>query len=236
MTFALRLLDRSGPPNRGSERNADSVRNSSARAGALPLLAIGLVLLAAACGQPYEAPQAVRDVAPVADLDPSAPEARFVMSAYTGGAPARIDFTNQSSDAERFLWDFGDGTTSTEFEPSHVFVDAGVHPVRLTAFGGSDKDAEPDTLAQVVILYQPILTTISLEPTALTIEPGQEAQLTAKALDQFGAEIDGLQLDWSASSGADVDSFGVLHAGTRAGSFPQLVGVEASLGEVTMRA
>ena len=236
MTFALRLLHRSGPSNRGSERNARSVRNSSARAGALPLLAIGIVLLATACGQPYEAPQVSRDVAPVSDRDPSAPEARFVMSAYTGGAPARIHFTNQSSNAERFIWDFGDGTTSTEFEPSHVFFDAGVHPVKLTAFAGSERDAEADTLAQVLILYQPILTNISLEPTALTIEPGQEVQLTARALDQFGAEIDGLQLDWSASSGAEVDPVGVLHAGTRAGSFPQLVGVAASLGEVTLRA
>ena len=158
------------------------------------------------------------------------------MSAYAGGAPARIHFTNQSSNSERFLWDFGDGTTSTEFEPSHVFVDAGVHPVKLTAFAGRNEDAEPDTLAQVVILYQPILTHISLDPAALTIEPGQKAQLTAKALDQFGVEIDGLQLDWSAFGGAEVDPAGVLHAGTRAGSFPNLIGVEASLGEVTMRA
>ena len=236
MTFELRLLHRSGPSNSGSGRNARSARHSSARAGALPLLSIVLVLLAAACGQPQEAPRANRDVAPVSDRDPLAPEARFVMSAYTGGAPARIRFTNQSSNAERFLWDFGDGTTSTEFEPSHVFVDAGVHPVKLTAFAGSDEDAEPDTLAQVVILYQPILTNIRLQPTTLTIEPGQTAQLTAKALDQFGGEIDGLQLAWSASGGADIDQTGVLHMGTEAGSFPQLVGVEASLGEVAMRA
>ena len=119
---------------------------------------------------------------------------------------------------------------------SHVFVDAGVHPVKLTAFAGRNEDAEPDTLAQVVILYQPILTHISLDPAALTIEPGQKAQPTVKALDQFGVEIDGLQLDWSAFGGAEVDPAGVLHAGTRAGSFPNLIGVEASLGEVTMRA
>ena len=199
-------------------------------------MSIGLLLLAAACGQPHEAPRAIRDVAPVSDRDPSAPEARFLMSAYAGGAPARIHFTNQSSNAERFLWDFGDGATSAEFEPSHVFVDAGVHPVKLTAFAGKDTDAERDTLAQVVILYQPILTNISLEPAALTIEPGQKAQLVAKAFDQFGVEIDGLSLDWSASGGAEVDPAGVLHAGKRAGSFPQLVGVEVSLGEVTMRA
>ncbi len=242
VTLALRALHRSRPSNTRSERNARSVQNSSARAGALLLLSIGLMLLAAACGQPHEAPQANRDVAPVSDHDPSAPEASFVMSSYAGGAPARIHFTNQSSNAERFLWDFGDGTTSTEFEPSHVFVDPGVHPVKLTAFTSRDKGAETDTLAQVVILYQPILTNISLEPVALTIEPGQQAQLTAKALDQFGVEIDGLRLDWSASGEAEIDPTTVLHAGTRvlhagtkAGSFPNLIGVEASLGEVTIR-
>ena len=236
MTLALRILHRSEPSNGRAERSARSARHSSV--GALALLAIGLLVLAAACGQPYETPQASpsRPGAPVSDRDPSAPEARFVMSSYTGGAPARVHFTNQSSNAERFLWDFGDGITSTEFEPSHVFVDAGVHPIKLTAFAGREKDAEPDTLAQVVILYQPILTNISLAPVVLTIEPGQKAQLTAKALDQFGVGIDGLQLDWSASGGAEITPVGVLHAGTRAGSFPQLIGVEASLGEVTMRA
>ena len=234
--MASRALHRSRPSNNGSERNARSVRKSSARAGSLLLLSIGLALLAAACGQPNETPQANRDVARVSDRDLSAPEASFVMSAYTGGAPARIHFTNQSSNAERFLWDFGDGTTSTEFEPSHVFVDPGIHPVKLTAFTSGDKDAETDTLARVVILYQPILTNISLEPVALTIEPGQEAQLTARALDQFGVEIDGLRLDWSASGGAEIDAARVLHAGTTAGSFPNLIGVEASLGEVTIRA
>ena len=234
--MGLRLLHRSKPSNNAFKHNARSLQDGSARAGALLLLSIGFVLLAAGCGQPHEVPQANRDVAPVSDRDPSVLEAGFVMSAYAGGAPARIHFENQSSNAERFLWDFGDGTTSTEFEPSHVFVDAGVHSVKLTAFAGMDKDAKRDALAHVVFLYQPILTNISLEPAALTIEPGQEAQLTAKALDQFGVEIDGLQLEWATSGGADVDPTGVLHTGTKAGSFPNLVGVEASLGEVTIRA
>lgn len=40
----------------------------------------------------------------------------------------RVKFTNLSSDkAVSYLWDFGDGTTSTEKEPLHVYSDAGYY-------------------------------------------------------------------------------------------------------------
>ena len=43
-----------------------------------------------------------------------------------------IQFTNQSTDAVSFLWDFGDGTFSTEENPLHVYNEAGEYTVTLT--------------------------------------------------------------------------------------------------------
>lgn len=43
-------------------------------------------------------------------------------------------FTNNTQDADSYLWDFGDGQTSTDFEPTHLYVQPGNYDVRLTAF------------------------------------------------------------------------------------------------------
>ncbi len=42
-------------------------------------------------------------------------------------------FVNESLDADTWLWDFGDGTTSTEFEPEYVYAELGDFEVSLIA-------------------------------------------------------------------------------------------------------
>ncbi|MEO8795063.1 MAG: PKD domain-containing protein, partial [Daejeonella sp.] len=49
-------------------------------------------------------------------------------------APVLIKFTNRSQEADSYLWDFGDGSTSTEENPSHLYTDYGEFNVTLTAF------------------------------------------------------------------------------------------------------
>lgn len=43
-----------------------------------------------------------------------------------------VDFTDQSIGAESYLWQFGDGGTSTEANPSHTYTEAGEYLVTLT--------------------------------------------------------------------------------------------------------
>lgn len=43
-----------------------------------------------------------------------------------------LSYQNGGSDIVNYFWDFGDGTTSTAFEPSHAYVDSGVYTVTLT--------------------------------------------------------------------------------------------------------
>ena len=43
-----------------------------------------------------------------------------------------VRFINQSIDADTCLWDFGDGHTSNEYEPEHIFESAGEYLVFLT--------------------------------------------------------------------------------------------------------
>ena len=44
-----------------------------------------------------------------------------------------VDFTNTTVEGTTYLWDFGDGNTSTEESPSHAYADEGEYEVTLTA-------------------------------------------------------------------------------------------------------
>ncbi len=51
-----------------------------------------------------------------------------------GCAPLTVNFTNLSTNVLTYVWNFGDGTTtSTIFSPSHTFTTAGVYTVTLNA-------------------------------------------------------------------------------------------------------
>lgn len=47
---------------------------------------------------------------------------------------------NNSENAVSYLWDFGDGETSTEFEPEHVYAEPGTYTLTLEAIGITGED------------------------------------------------------------------------------------------------
>lgn len=51
--------------------------------------------------------------------------------------PIRVRFFNESKDADAYLWNFGDGQTSTEENPEHIYLSAGNFDVTLTVFKSS---------------------------------------------------------------------------------------------------
>lgn len=52
-----------------------------------------------------------------------------------------VTFTNNSIDANAWLWDFGDGYTSTDENPVHVYADSGYYNVKLTVFNSCAEDS-----------------------------------------------------------------------------------------------
>jgi len=48
-----------------------------------------------------------------------------------------ITFTNTSLSGNAYLWDFGDGTTSTQVNPSHTYTNPGLYNITLISDGGS---------------------------------------------------------------------------------------------------
>lgn len=55
---------------------------------------------------------------------------------------AVVFFENNSQNADSWLWDFGDGTSSTNFEPWHEYENAGVYTISLIAGNGVCEDNE----------------------------------------------------------------------------------------------
>ncbi len=77
----------------------------------------------------------------------TAPTASFTASPRNGTAPLAVVFSDQSSNNPiNWQWDFGDGDTSTEQNPSHTYSDEGTYTVTLTASNvfGSNTKTETD--------------------------------------------------------------------------------------------
>jgi len=77
---------------------------------------------------------------------PVAPVADFSGTPLSGPAPHLVSFTDLSTgDVTGWLWAFGDGGTSTEQNPSHIYNDAGVYTVSLEVSGPAGTDSRIET-------------------------------------------------------------------------------------------
>ncbi|MFN4285005.1 MAG: PKD domain-containing protein [Lacibacter sp.] len=65
------------------------------------------------------------------------PVARFNFSVNCTGTKQQVAFTDQSTQATSWLWDFGDGNTSTLQNPTHTYAALGTYNVTLTTSNGS---------------------------------------------------------------------------------------------------
>lgn len=80
-----------------------------------------------------------------APAPPAAPDAEFTASTTSGVAALIVAFTSTSTGAiDSYFWEFGDGTTSTEQNPTHSYAAPGTYSVSLsvTGPGGSNSQAK----------------------------------------------------------------------------------------------
>ncbi|MFN5223506.1 MAG: PKD domain-containing protein [Bacteroidota bacterium] len=67
-------------------------------------------------------------------IDVNAPVSDFYSPTAAVCAPSLVNFVNQSTGATSWKWDFGDGTTSTNENPAHIYHLPGVYTVTLISF------------------------------------------------------------------------------------------------------
>lgn len=100
--------------------------------------------------------------------------AAFSAQPTSGCVPLPVAFTNTSTGAGSYDWDFGDGGTSSATNPSHTYSTPGTWDVMLIAHGGCGGGA--DTAFQTITVSPGI--TVSLGPDQ-TICAGDSIQLNA---------------------------------------------------------
>ncbi len=123
-----------------------------------------------------------------------------------GIEPHTVTFSSAGSsdpdnDPITYLWDFGDGTTSTEANPTHTYVNKGTYTVELFVSDG------PNTSNAVPIVIQvgiPPTVNIGEPSDGSTYKAGDTIHWTASALDGAGFDI----------NDSDIKTEILLHHGT----------------------
>jgi len=100
------------------------------------------------------------------------PIAEFTF-AITGRAPVSVQFVNQSKNAESFIWDFGDGTTSTEENPAHIYTEGGPYIVTLRANSKKKQDKIQSIIKVEAKPSKVVINKISLRKMPLIQQNGK---------------------------------------------------------------
>lgn len=116
-----------------------------------------------------------------------------------------VEFTNESSDANddivSYLWDFGDGATSTEANPIHTYAMNGTYDVSLTTTDASDLS---DSVMQSVTVSSNVVV----------------ASVKRAMLSRFGNLLVDLEYSGTDSDTISIYRDGVLiHTGDNTGSY-----------------
>lgn len=97
-----------------------------------------------------------------------APTANFTATPLVGAPPFEVDFTDTSTETPTsWYWDFGDGNTSTDQNPSHTYYSTGSFNVSLQATNayGSDWENKTDHITgydQIVCGFEANMTYVLL--------------------------------------------------------------------------
>lgn len=99
-------------------------------------------------------------------LSPAVIAAFNTISVHEGDAPLNVSFLDQSSgNPSSWHWDFGDGSSSKEENPTHLYKVPGSYPVSLTVANGEQSDSITKENA-VVALPPGIFANFSAQPLA----------------------------------------------------------------------
>jgi PKD repeat protein len=116
--------------------------------------------------------------------------ANFAGGPTNGAAPLTVSFTNLSSGATSYLWDFGDGHASTAQHPVNVYANPGSYTVTLTAIGTGGANSRTRTNYIVAVSPAQLVVTPSSLDFGL-IATGATKQATLVVSNAGGAVLQG---------------------------------------------
>ena len=157
----------------------------------------------------------------------AAPEAHFSGSPTTGTVPLTVNFIDSSTgDIDSYAWSFGDGGTSTEQNPTHIYQNIGIYTVSLTVSGtgGSDNETKTDYITVTGSGEAP-----DVDFSASPKNGG--APLTVRFTDFSTGEIN--SWSWSFGDNGTSEEQNPTHVYERPGAFPVSLKVSGPAGSNT---
>ena len=147
--------------------------------------------------------------ATVADTEPTA---EFSATPTSGLEPLTVTFTDASTSYDglaSWQWDFGDGETSTEQNPTHEYTEAGTYTVSLTVHE-ADGDSDTETKVDYITVTAPAMHIASIDMSATKYKAkGWFTYATAvvTVVDADGKAVEGAVVEghWSGLT-SDTDS------------------------------
>lgn len=129
---------------------------------------------------------------------PFPPTAKASATPDAGQAPLTAQFSSAgSADAHgqplSYSWDFGDGATSTNASPSHVYTANGTYTATLTVTGGGGQTATSS--AEVVVGQSPPTASIT---APATYNAGDTVSFNGTATDPVDGTLPGYDYTWQA--------------------------------------
>ena len=154
---------------------------------------------------------------------------------YTPQQPTDLDtitFADASNDPDgsivSWLWEFGDGNTSTEQNPTHRYADNGTYVVKLTVT--DDKGATSYTTKIIEVANAPPTVAITYEPEKPEVK--KEIKFNAIATDDDGYIVN---YTWNFGDGNISYGKNVTHVYAKEGNYTVTLTVKDNDGDVTVK-
>ncbi len=97
--------------------------------------------------------------------DPVLPTAEFTYEPADVAQYDEVAFSNTSTDADSYAWDFGEGGSSAEMSPTYMFKNTGTFTVKLVA-----TNAEGDNEAEQSIVVAEAVNEYTIDDTTYTVD------------------------------------------------------------------
>lgn len=131
----------------------------------------------------------------------SKPQARFAHNAVSCNPNKPVQFSNTSQGAQAFVWNFDDGTTSTDAFPLHRFPSFGQYEVRLIAI---DTICSSSDTTQATLVFDEV----DFNPSLSLTQASCEEPLSRL---EIGNVSDSVQVNWVLGTGDSIAGGRVLN-------------------------
>ena len=116
------------------------------------------------------------------------PSAGFTVDLFEGSMPLEVHFSDQSAgNVTSWSWDFGDGESSTQQNPTHIYQHMGQYTTSLTVAGPGGSDTE--TKQNYINVYDSLLSNVIVSILDTSVEMSAEVFIPVQVTDLTDLEI-----------------------------------------------